>query len=119
LSVRRWAPALLWLAVILTATSIPNPAVPAVPGVDKAAHAIMYGVLAALVAYALSPSRRAHLWLVVAAPAIAAIAALDEWHQRFIPGRSASVGDWIADASGAGFALLVYGAVLGRRESAR
>ena len=116
---RRWIPALLWLALIFTATSVPNPDVPAVPGGDKAAHAIMYGVLAALVARALAPMARARRWLVAAAPALALTAAADEWHQRFIPGRSASLGDWLADAAGAGFVLLVSGAVIGRRESAR
>jgi VanZ family protein len=119
LSGRRWLPPLLWLAVILTATSIPNPDVPAVPGGDKAAHAIMYGVLGALVAWAMAEGRRVRGWILGAWPAVAAVAAMDEWHQRFIPGRSASAGDWIADTAGAGFALLVCGAVLRRRESIR
>ena len=116
---RRWVPALLWLALIFTATSIPNPDVPSVPGVDKATHAIMYGVLAALVARALGPKAQVRSWLVGAAAGIALSGARDEWHQRFIPGRSASLGDWLADAAGAGFVLLVSGATVWRRESAR
>jgi VanZ family protein len=119
LSGRRWLPALLWLAVIFVATSLPDAPAPPVPGGDKAAHAIMYGVLAALVVYALAGRPRFRAALVLAGAAIAAVAALDEWHQRFIPGRSASVGDWVADTAGAGFALLVFGAAVGRREPAR
>lgn len=116
----RWLPALLWLALVLTLTSIPNPNVPvALAGGDKAAHAIMYGVLGALVASALGDRPRLWSWLIGAWAGIAAIAALDEWHQLFIPGRSASAGDWVADTAGVGFALLVFGVALRRREPIR
>ena len=118
MSRRRWLPALLWLALVLTATSIPNPDVPNVPGGDKVAHTIMYGVLTLLVAHALSGSRRLLGAAAATVPLVALIAAVDEWHQLFIPGRSASVADWLADMAGAGLALLVCGAVLVRRESA-
>jgi VanZ family protein len=40
---------------------------------------------------------------------IAAVGALDEWHQDFIPRRSMSFADWIADSSGA-----IVGALLVR-----
>jgi len=119
LSGRRWLPALLWLGLIFTATSIPNADVPSVPGGDKAAHAIMYGVLGALVASALGDRPRLWSWLIGAWAGIAAIAALDEWHQLFIPGRSASAGDWVADTAGVGIALLVFGVALRRREPIR
>ena len=46
----RWLPAILWAALVFTLTSIPDPSLPDVPGGDKVAHTIMYGVLAALVA---------------------------------------------------------------------
>ena len=114
---RRWVPALLWLAVIFTATSIPNPDVPAVPGGDKAAHAIMYGVLAALVGFALDVGGRSVTRLLLAFVALAGLAAADEWHQKLIPGRSGSVGDWIADVAGAAVTLLAAGAVWRRRET--
>jgi VanZ family protein len=43
--------------------------------------------------------------------------ALDEWHQSFVPGRTPSVTDWVADMVGVtlgyALALLVAGAVLG------
>lgn len=116
MSARRWLPFLLWSAVVLTLTSIPNPSVPSVPGGDKVAHAIMYGASGALAGYALvgvAQAARAHLlaWL-----AIAALAALDEWHQLYIPGRSADVGDWMADVLGAAFALTCSLLALRRRE---
>lgn len=116
----RWLPALLWLALVLTLTSIPNPDVPvALAGGDKAAHAIMYGVLAALVAFAIDVGRPAVGRLGVTFVAVAALAAADEYHQRFIPGRAASMADWIADCAGAATTLLATAAVWRRRELAR
>ncbi len=116
----RWLPALLWLALVLTLTSIPNPNVPvSVAGGDKAAHAIMYGVLAGLVAYAIDLGGRGVGRLGVAFVGLAALAAADEYHQRFIPGRSASVADWVADVAGAATILLATAAVWRRRETAR
>jgi VanZ family protein len=32
-------------------------------------------------------------------------AALDEWHQSFVPGRTASLGDWVTDLAGIGLML--------------
>lgn len=116
----RWLPALLWLALVLTLTSIPNPNVPvSLAGGDKVAHAIMYGVLAALVAFAVDVGGRNVGRLGVTFVGIAALAAADEHHQRFIPGRAASMADWIADSAGAATTLLATAAVWQRRETAR
>ena len=113
----RWLPAAIWLAIVFTLTSIPNPRLPSLTGGDKAAHTIMYGVLGVLVAYALAGGRRSLARFVAAFVAIAAIAAVDEWHQRYVPGRSASTADWWADVVGAGLSLLASGAIVWRRES--
>lgn len=115
MSPRRWLPFACWAALVLTLTSIPNPNVPSVPGGDKAAHAIMYGILGGLAAYALAGVRRPLLAHSVAMLGIAALAALDEWHQMFIPGRSADVADWVADVLGAALVLLFSVAALRRR----
>ena len=116
----RWLPALLGLALVLTLTSIPNPNVPVVvAGGDKVAHAIMYGVLAALVAFAIDVGGRGAGRLGVTFVGIAALAAADEYHQRFIPGRSATVSDWIADSAGAATTILATAALWRRREIAR
>jgi VanZ family protein len=117
LSLRRWLPALVCLAVVFTLTSIPNPSVPQVPGGDKVAHVIMYGVFGATVTFGLAAGPHTARRLVLAFLATAAIAALDEWHQSFIPGRSAAVSDWVADVTGAGIILLASGVHWWRRES--
>lgn len=99
---RRWAPSVLWGLGILTLTSLPAaalPVVPAIAGVDKLVHAAMYAVLAALITHAMSGhSLRT---VLVLGGALALFAAADEWHQRWIPGRSADLLDWVADISGA------------------
>lgn len=115
----RWLPALLWLALVLTLTSIPNPSVPNVAGGDKVAHVIMYGVLAALVGFALDTGGRGIGRLAAALVGLAALAAADEYHQRFIPGRAASMSDWIADTAGAASTLTATAAAWRRRETAR
>lgn len=67
---------------------------------DKLIHAVCYAGLAFWMSFGLEGLRPTRwLWL----PAVATIVygALDEWHQSFTPGRSCSLGDWLADAIGA------------------
>jgi len=120
---RRWAPSIAWSAVILVATSLPGstfPSVSSVPGADKVVHGVMYGVLGFLVTRALDIGR-APGWggrVSGGLAAIAAFGALDEWHQRWIPGRGADSLDWGADVAGAAFGTLLYlRSALERRET--
>jgi VanZ family protein len=74
----------------------------------KAGHFTEYAVLAALSARACSagrPLRRGDLWRALLLALF--YAASDELHQSFVPGRTASLFDWLVDALGAGLALLV------------
>ena len=111
---RRWSPPIAWAAVILTLTSIPAPEFAPVgafafPGADKLVHAVLYGVLGALLARAVGATapRRALGRVLLG---VVLFAVVDEWHQRFIPGRSAEMLDIVADLSGAGagFAAATY-----------
>jgi VanZ family protein len=99
MNVSRWWPPVVWAAVVLTATSIPNVSLPGPSGTDKAGHFFMYGMLGFLILRAASRTRSARALLATLA-GVAIFAALDEWHQAFIPGRSADVGDWVADVIG-------------------
>lgn len=102
-----WIPAIVWAGVILVLTSWPNPQLPfSVSGLDKVVHFSMYGILGFLVGRAL-PRQRILSALVAAAVGLAVFGALDEWHQRFIPGRSADVRDWLADVTGMVLGLLL------------
>lgn len=99
-----------WAGIILALTSIPGRQVPTVrfPHVDKLVHFTLYAVLGALLVRALRRAGR----LTPAALALsllgtAAFAAADEWHQRWVPGRTGDFADWSADLAGATLALLL------------
>jgi VanZ family protein len=107
-----------WASLILIATSIPIPgalATASPAGADKLVHATMYAVLAWLTARgAATPSVRA---AIVVFASVGAFGAVDEWHQRFIPGRTPTPADLVADIVGAGFGVLAFQSAHRRRES--
>lgn len=97
----RWTPPVLWVAIILVGTSWPRIKLgPDGLALDKIAHFSAYAILAALCLRATrEPHRLANIvWTVLG---VSALGAVDEWHQSFIPGRSMSVADWVADTAGA------------------
>jgi len=133
----RWLPALVWTGLILSVSSLPDLSVepPLFPGCDKVAHLIVYFILGVTLRFwtagrtscnapeprseACEPRAgdrhgrpgdarsRLGMWVILGG---FAFGAMDEVHQRFIPGREMSLGDFLADA--VGFAL-GYG--LGKR----
>ena len=93
--------------MILVLTSWPSfgTSGPQIPGLDKVAHFGLYAVLGYLVARALAvPRTRVALFAALAG--ITVFGLLDEVHQAWIPGREASVGDWIADVLGAATGII-------------
>jgi VanZ family protein len=76
------------------------------PPWDKLVHALVFAVLAAAIGYA--SGSRGRGMLAIAFFGAVAVGALDEWHQVYLPGRSAGLDDLAADAfgSGVGTALL-------------
>jgi VanZ family protein len=102
----------IWLGAILTATSLPNSVLPDVRFrfADKALHFCMYGGLGLLLARAMhNPPRTTRTRVILAAFLLAAaIGGLDEWHQRYIQGRSTEVADWMADSSGGLIGALIW-----------
>lgn len=97
----RWTPPAVWVIFILVATSWPGISVgPDALALDKVFHFSAYAILAALMLRAtLSPRAWGTVFAVWAI--VACFGALDEWHQAFIPRRSMSLADWIADTAGA------------------
>jgi VanZ family protein len=111
--------ALLWAAVIFAVSSSSNP-FPFVPrgllSQDKLIHAVVYGVLGALVRVALGGTRlRPGVALLVALAAAAIYGASDEFHQMYVPNREASSLDLAADAIGALLGAVVAGVALRRQ----
>lgn len=100
--------AVYWLAIFV-ATHLPKQAMPSLNWSDKVYHALAFSGLAFLLAWAIPKHGRnwsRHLTLV----AIIAIsyAGLDEFTQRFIPGRTCDIWDVAADALGTGIGLACY-----------
>jgi VanZ family protein len=110
-----WKLALIsyWVALYIS-TPLPTEVVSvAVSSSDKLIHVIAYAGLAMLLAIAwqlvMGPLTFRHLGLAWLALMI--YGAFDEWTQ--IPvGREASVGDWLADALGAGIGLAIFACVV-------
>lgn len=104
-----WSPRRWWGAsggyslLLLALGSIPGAVLAHAPQVwDKAAHAVVYGVLGGLAFWAarvagLSPGRA----IAVAVLWAAALGLVDEWHQQWVPHRTSSGADLAADVIGA------------------
>jgi VanZ family protein len=82
---------------------------------DKVAHFGMYAVLASLVTIAVRGQSALVRTVVLTIAAIAVFAAVDEWHQKFIPGRSTELADWVADSLG-GITGVIAASLLNRRK---
>jgi VanZ family protein len=116
LNVRRWLPPLLWAGVILFGTSLPQEAVPVQTAkVDKILHFSIYTVFSYLLTRQISEITTRWRAAAIAVVFAMVFGALDEWHQRFIPGRSTEFADWRADAFGAVVGALICVATLRRR----
>lgn len=72
---------------------------------DKVVHATVFALLAGAIGYVSGLSG----WRVVALAFVGAltVGALDEWHQAYLPGRSAGWDDLAADALGAALGATV------------
>jgi VanZ family protein len=101
----RWLAVMLWMGVIFTLSAIPSLSSPFEPLYDvilrKFAHMAEYGILTALLFWALRLHLpcRAHGLLMAAVIALL-FAFSDEWHQSFVPGREGSLRDVGIDALG-------------------
>jgi VanZ family protein len=93
-----------WAVIIFLLSSIPGKSMPDVPGLqyDKVLHALVYSVLGGLFFLALRHASSLTTGRVVAAAALFALAygLSDEFHQLFVPGRSADLYDALADGIG-------------------
>ena len=122
---------LLPFAVACTAiffvSSLPKPPIPPVllfPHADKLLHAAAYGALAILASWGtvarpgahprqvfrrLQPRLRQRYGVGMRSAFLLSLGygIVDECHQAFVPGRSASFADWLADGLGAATALII------------
>ncbi|MDI3340204.1 MAG: VanZ family protein, partial [Sphaerobacter sp.] len=102
---RRWVAVALWATVIFMLSSrsqVPSPLGISGTLTSIAGHLVAYGILGYLLVEAVGVSRvepgtTARLALLLAV----LYGISDEWHQSFVPGRDASLGDLFVDAVGA------------------
>lgn len=107
-----WGPVAAYMALIFALSAMSSPPSPG-PINDKVLHFGFYGGLAAVTLRATTGGRLAGLTppSAVLAWAIAtAYGATDEFHQHFVPSRTADLADLAADSLGAAMAVGVLGA---------
>lgn len=112
IGVLRWLPAIVIMVVIFVLSSLPSDEVPDFGFLDavikNGGHFAGYALLAVAYSFAL-PRHISQLLRGVSAIALALLYALsDEFHQSFIPGRSASWIDILVDGLGATTAALLW-----------
>jgi VanZ family protein len=118
-NITAWVPVVAYMAAIFVLSSQSRLPVPLHFTLsDKLAHAAIYLGLALLVLRASGksplvrcPGPYAQSLILAALYGIS-----DEFHQRFVPGRSADVLDWFADVLGAAIAIILV--IILRKRSA-
>lgn len=112
---RFWLPVIAYVTLISVVSHQPNlhPPIEYIFWIqaDKVAHVIEYSILGWLLARAFRVTLERPRPLTLALVAIGCgigVAALDEYHQSFIPGRDSSVYDLMADGVGLSVAQFVY-----------
>lgn len=103
-----WGPVAAYAAAIFLESSVSQ--VPELPtGVsDKEAHGFLYAGMALLILRALAGASWRNVTIAAGVAAVflsAAYGATDEFHQRFVPGRTADLLDLAADMAGAAAAV--------------
>ena len=114
-ALKAWGPAAIWAAVLfLLSEKEPSSSGLWMLVNDKVAHVGLYAVLGATLAWggALQPREPPRIFLVGAG---IAYGILDEWHQSFVPGRTPSAGDLVADAAGVFLGVWITHALLTRQ----
>ncbi|HEY6465653.1 MAG TPA: VanZ family protein [Candidatus Acidoferrales bacterium] len=82
--------------------------------IRKSGHFTEYFILSLLILRGIRAGRKKVrlAWMAIALLGVALYASLDEFHQRFVPGRTAAVSDVILDTTGGAFAQLAAGLLL-------
>jgi len=107
-----WAPVVLWMALIYYSSSIHGDDIPKIdiPHIDKFFHFVEYFILGAILvrAFANTSDKANFKTILLLSIIIAAMyGALDEFHQRFVSGRSPEIFDIVSDIIGSLFGALL------------
>ena len=108
--VKRWLPALIVMAMIFLASSIPSDKMPKVGEFDfeakKAGHMLGYALLWLSLVHGVNKPVGKSYWL--AAVGCLLYALTDEYHQSFVPGRNATLFDVGIDMIGVLISSILY-----------
>ena len=105
-----WIPALLWAGLTSFLSMIPRVGPSSETAEHKIGHIAVFATLAATLMWAL---RRGHAWrpsksLMLAFLITAVYGASDEWHQKYVPGRSCEFSDVVLDTVAGAVALFAW-----------
>jgi VanZ family protein len=107
-----WFPVLLYCLIIFVQSSYPTlKTTPAVPCMDKFLHLVGFAVLGMLFLRGFKHSKFKHHHTLIAIASIlltGIYGAADEWHQSYVPYRSADLWDMLFDFSGGLFGVYLY-----------
>ena len=88
--------------------------------IRKTGHFTEYFILSLLVLRGIRAGRNGirFAWMAITLLAVGSYASLDEFHQRFVAGRTPAVGDVVLDTTGGAIALILVGLIfaLSRRK---
>lgn len=114
-----WGPVAIWAAVLFLLSSASDvPGVGWLPIGDKVAHVGAYAVLGACLAWGRWSGESR--WTHIAFLGLGVLYGLsDEWHQSFVPGRTPSLADLVADAIGITLGYTTFLSHLTRRALVR
>lgn len=105
-------PALIYAGLIITASSIPNLKTPKIANFqfDKVAHFIEYALFAFLIYRSVinwGQRMLCNTALVISSILVLLFAIMDEFYQRYVPGRDSGIPDLITDLVGAALVLIL------------
>ena len=106
-------PMILYACAIIIVSSIPDLQTPEIKfiAVDKLAHFFEYAVFAFLTFRSFAnfrSSRNLNRAYVLSLIFLMVFAGLDEFHQKFIPGRFSDIGDWLVDVFGSVLVVTLF-----------
>lgn len=101
---------LLWMVLIWTLSSLPAKDIPSIKiwGFDKLAHLGIYLIWGIWAVLFLMKRKSSTTMVCFSFSLMLLIAALDEYHQFYIPGRQVSGYDLLANAAGLALAFILY-----------
>ena len=111
-----------YMALIFTLSAQSRLPQPDISNIDKVEHFIAYAGLSVVAFWSVATARRKKSLLfcfVLAVLIASAYGVTDEFHQRFVPGRSCDPWDWTVDTLGAAAGAAVLSILAKRRRSER